>query len=364
MNRLFFDNSLKYRIGRHTVFFLTTVFIFTGILVVQNKSGDLFDSFSTTLINALFFFGYAYITIFLLIPEFLIKRKIVWFILLFLLTGIGLSSIKLISSDYIFYSSISPENIQRNGILSLRFILVNTKDMTFIVALFCIVKYVKDYIYAERTRQILEKQNKEAQRKLLQSQFDPHFLFNTINNLYALSLLNPLKTNDIISKIKIVLKYIVDESSKNFVELKDEISLVENYIQLEKLRYGTRLKVGFKTEGEMKSVKVPPMVLFILVENCFKHGSSLDAGNPWIKINVSETTEAVRFTVENSKPAIKTDAGLIDNIGSGLKNLKKRLEIAYPNNGFDLNIENRKNSFFVNLELIEAQIEVGRKKYR
>ena len=168
------------------------------------------------------------------------------------------------------------------GYPNLRFIIVNTKDMTFIVALFCIAKYVKDYMYAERIWKILEMKNKEAQLKLYQSQFDPHFLFNTINNLYALSLLNPKKTKEVIERIKIVLKYITGDTQKEFVDLQHEILLVENYIQLEKLRYGKRLKVEFETEGNLLSQKIPPMILFYLVENCLKHGSSLDAGTPWI----------------------------------------------------------------------------------
>jgi len=87
-----------------------------------------------------------------LIPEFLLNKKAGWFAVLFLLVGIALSALKLVVSDQIFYSSISPENIDRKGILNLRFIVVNTKDMTFIVALFCIVKYIKDYIHTEDIR--------------------------------------------------------------------------------------------------------------------------------------------------------------------------------------------------------------------
>ena len=183
---------------RHVLFFLVTVLVFTEILYLQNRAENFIETFWITLLNAIFFFSYAYLTIFLLIPEFLIKKKILLFIVLSILIGFGLSAIKLIASDQIFYSSISPENIERAGIMNLRFIVVNTKDMTFIVALFCIAKYVKDYLYAERLRKELEIQTKEAQRKLFQAQFVPHFLFNTINNLYALSLLNPLKTLNVI----------------------------------------------------------------------------------------------------------------------------------------------------------------------
>lgn len=354
MNRYLYDNTFRFRFFRHSLFFLITVLIFTLILFVQNGSESFLPTLWITTLNALFFFGYAYITIFLLIPEFLFTRKIVWFILLFILIGIALSAIKLLASDHIFYSSISPENIQRKGLMELRFIVVNTKDMTFIVALFCIAKYVKDYMYAEKIRAKLETENKSAQAKLIQSQFDPHFLFNTINNLYALSLLNPLKTREVIDRIKKVLQYIVNEIQKDFVDLNDEVLLVENYIRLEQLRYGKRLKVEYKVASDLAHKKIPPMVLFFLVENCFKHGSSLDAGTPWIKIDVGFKNGNILLFTENSKP--KSVVHTLDQKRKkiDLVNLRKRLEIIYSKEGYKLNIENLENRFIVNLELIKV----------
>lgn len=354
MNRFFYDNTFRFRFFRHTLFFLITVLLFTIILFVQNGNNSFIHTFWLTTLNALFFFGYAYITIFLLIPEFLFTRKIIWFILLFLLIGIALSAIKLVASDHIFYSSISPENIQRKGLMELRFIVINTKDMTFIVALFCIAKYVKDFLYAEKTRKKLESENKTAQAKLIQSQFDPHFLFNTINNLYALSLLNPLKTREVIDRIKKVLQYIVKEIQKDFVELNHEVLLVDNYIQLEKLRYGKRLKVEFNIEGNLEDKKIPPMVLFFLVENCFKHGSSLDAGTPWIKIAVGTKDGNILLSTENSKPKSVAFSPTNKNKKYDLNNLRKRLEIIYAQDGYKLNIENLGNVFKVNLEIING----------
>ena len=364
MNKLFFENSFSYRLVRHVIFFLVTVFVFTIILYVQNENDNFLHSFWITLINAFFFFCYAYITIFLLIPEYLLKGNVWWFILLFLLVGIGLSALKLVVSKNIFYSAFSPENIEREGIMNLRFIIVNTKDMTFIVALFCVGKYVKDYLYTENLHKTLERQNKEAQGKLLQSQFDPHFLFNTINNLYALSLLNPLKTLDVIARIKTVLAYIIDESQKELVELEDEITLVKNYIQLEELRYGKRLKIEFHQRGETKYFKIPPMILFFLVENSFKHGSSLDAGTPWIKVNIMVDPGEIILSVENSKPKTHIEKETEEMEGLGYKNLKKRLDLMYSKQGYKLDIENKNTSFKVDLILIEKEIEVGRKTYR
>ena len=311
MNKLLYNTRFLYRGSRHILFFSFTVLFFTAILYAQNSTDNFSHTFKITLINALFFFSYAYITIFLLIPEFLLKKKIIWFLLLFILVGIALSALKVVVSDFIFYSSISPENVERTGVMNLRFMVVNTKDMTFIVALFCIAKYVKDYLFAENLRKKLEAQNKEAQSKLLQTQFDPHFMFNTINNLYALSLLNPQKTKEVIRRLKTVLTYIVEESQKAFVSLSNEVELVDNYIQLEKLRYGKRLKVDYSTQGNIEGLRIPPMLLFLLVENSFKQGSSLDAGKTWINIIVSVKPGKIILSAENSKhkTIMKQDEG-------------------------------------------------------
>jgi sensor histidine kinase YesM len=360
MNQFLYNNSFKYRLSRHILFFAITVLAFTVILNLQNINESFYKTLWITLINAFFFFSYAYITIFLLIPEFLLTKKTGWFAVLFLLVGVALSALKLVVSDQIFYSSISPENIDSKGIFNLRFIAVNTKDMTFIVALFCIAKYIKDYLHAEEIRKLVTIQTKEAQRKLFQSQFDPHFMFNTINNLYAISLLNPLKTIDVISRIKIVLNYIIDEIQKEYVELEGEIELVKNYIQLEKLRYGNRLKVNMNVEGDLKLRRIPPMILFFLVENCFKHGSSLDAGSPWINVEIKSDPGKIILMVENSKPG---NSSAKNKNEVQLKHLRKRLDIMYNPNGYDLKIWDNDNSFKVYIEL-KHEIENIQVTYR
>ncbi len=363
MNKLLYDNRLWYRGSRHLLFFVSLVLLFSFILRSQQPHESYFTLLKVTAINAVFFLAYAYITIFLLIPEYLLKQKVLYFILFFVLVGIALSALKLMVSETIFYASISPGIIPESGIMNLRFIVVNAKDMTFIVAVLSIAKYVKDYLFAERLRKKLEEQEKQAQQKLMQSQFDPHFLFNTINNLYALSLLNPEKTKEVIHRIKVVLKYIIDESQKTSVLLADEITLIENYIQLEKLRYGKRLKVALHTEGNLEEVRIPPMILFLLVENCFKHGSSLDAGIPWIDIKVEVDGEKVLLTTENSKP--KTIAGLEikRNAGHGLKSLEKRLMLLYHKDGYHLDIHSEDRLFRVKLEL-KKNLEVSFSTYR
>ncbi|HPF52288.1 MAG TPA: histidine kinase [Draconibacterium sp.] len=363
IEKFLYDNRLLYRGSRHFLFFISMVLLFSFVLDSHHPNESFLSMFLTTFSNALFFFAYAYITIFLLIPEFLLKPKLGWFILLFVLIGFGLSALKLVASSTIFYASVSPENVPETGLMNLRFIIMNTKDMSFIVAVFCISKYVKDYFFTERIRKKLEVQTREAQNKLLSSQLDPHFLFNTINNLYALSLLDPEKTKNVVHQIKIVLSYMIDESQKELVDLTQEIQLVENYIKLEQLRYGQRLKINLETSIEDRSAKIPPMILFILVENCFKHGSSLDAGIPWIKINVVEKEGSIQLTARNSKPKALPGIESEQGHGKGLYNLKKRLNLLYPEDGFELNITNEEQEFKVELEL-KKKIEAAQRIYR
>lgn len=363
MSKLLYDTRFLYRGTRHFLFLGFTVLLFSSILAAQSNFTGFHQTLGITSINAFFFFSYAYITIFLLIPEFLLKAKVSWFVLLFLLVGFGLSALKLVCSDYIFYSFIAPENIEKTGIMNLKFIVVNTKDMTFIVALFCIGKYAKDYVLADTIRKKLEIQNATAKSKLLQSQFDPHFMFNTINNMYALSLLDPQKTKDVILRMKTVLNYIIDESKKDFVKLSKEIKLVKNYIQLEKLRYGKRLQVDYQILENRKGLRIPPLILFVLVENCFKHGSSLDAGTPWIKIDVGVESGKIILATENSKPQTIPPPQQEIESDRGLKSLKKRLDIIYKPEGYKLTIQSMEHSFSVELELKE-DIEYRQKTYR
>lgn len=150
MSHFLYSQNFKYRLYRHLLFFCLTVLLFTLILFLRGAEKKVPGILFSVFINALFFFGYAYITIFLIIPEFVLKNRFFWGGLILVLVGVGLSSIKLLISSEIFYSSLSPENIENTGFFNLRYIIVNTKDMSFIVAVFCIAKFAKDYLYADK----------------------------------------------------------------------------------------------------------------------------------------------------------------------------------------------------------------------
>lgn len=348
LNRLLFHTALKYRISRHILFFVVTVLIFTLVLYSRNSGHDFLQLLKLTFINALIFLGYGYLTLFVLIPNFLPGKKFVLLGISFLGLGFFLSAIKLSVSDFIFYSSISPEFIGSKGLLNVRFILINTKDMSFIVALMVIARFTKDWLIAENQHKALQKKYTELNLRLLQSHFEPHFLFNTLNNLYALSLSNPSKTLDVIRKFKRLLQFSITDAQMKKVPVSREIEMIEDFIRIEQIRYGSRLQITNTVTGNCENLMIAPFLLFTLVENCFKHGSSTDAGQPWIALSLTCEKSRICFETKNSIP--KKFHPLMTIQEKGLLKLRHRLEILYPKK-HTLNLKEEHQEFAVKLEL-------------
>lgn len=348
MNKFLFHTSLKYRLSRHVTFFVILVFIFTLVLYSRSDSPRFEQLLCLTFINALIFIGYGYLTVFVLIPFFLPENKFVLFGMSFLGIGFLLSVIKLDVSDFIFYSSISPEFIGSKGMLNVRFILINTKDMSFVVGLLVIAKFTKDWLIAENQREGLELKYSELRLRLLQNHFEPHFLFNTLNNIYALSFSNNDKTLDVIQRFKRVLQFAITESQLSKVPVTDEMSMIEDYVEIEKIRYGSRLRFERSVSGDCRNLMIAPFLLFALVENCFKHGSSNDVGQPWIILFLTCEKDRICFETKNSIPNNYRPPSTIQE--KGLSKLRKRLEIVYPRK-YSLTLTEESREFTVRLEL-------------
>lgn len=352
MNKLIFHNALQYRISRHLIFLLLLVLIFSLVLYSRSDSQAFLPFFKLTFINAIIFLGYGYLTIFVLIPLFLPERKYGWFAVAFLLLGFFLSFIKISISDFIYYSSISPEYLSSKGILNFRYILINTKDMSFIVALMIVVKYTKDWLIAEKQHKLLQLKYDELNLRLLQSHFEPHFLFNTLNNLYALSLINSEKTSDVIRKFKRILQFSIHEAQLKRVPLQKELDMIQDFIEIEQIRYGDRLRVEYQITGSTEKLEIAPFILFTLVENCFKHGSSPDAGKPWIKLSLQSKDGLIIFETKNSIPT-KCRSNLTFQ-EKGLTKLRQRLDLIYAQKySFTLKVESLEFLAKLELNLIE-----------
>lgn len=175
-------------------------------------------------------------------------------------------------------------------------------DIFAMVFLFLCFKTLKDQLLIQRRTLMLEKEKAETELKLLKAQLNPHFLFNTLNNIYSLSFTSPQRTSDSIARLANILDHILYRSHQRFVALPTEIGLIRNYIELERLRYGNRLKVNFSIETD-EDVMIAPLILLSLVENAFKHGASNDAGEPVIDIRLQVTEDRLRFEIANTLAA-------------------------------------------------------------
>lgn len=210
---------------------------------------------------------------------------------------------------------------------------------------FMLLKLLKDQLAVQRRALFLEKQKAEAELKLLKTQLNPHFLFNTLNNIYSLSLSNSPVTSTSIGRLSEILDYILYQCNGLYVPLSGEITLLNNYIGLEKLRYDERLTVHFTCNVD-QSIEIAPLILLSIVENAFKHGAGNEIGNPVIAIELKADDSRFSFVVSNSFDP--KEAETPGNIG--LPNLKKQLELIYPEK-HHLVISQTENHFIVNLSI-------------
>ncbi|AYL97319.1 sensor histidine kinase [Mucilaginibacter celer] len=190
----------------------------------------------------------------------------------------------------------------------------------------------------------------EAELNALKAQVHPHFLFNTLNNLYSLSLNNSPKSPQAIMGLSDILRYMLYECSDNEVPLEKEIFMMQQYVKLEKLRYEDRIDINFTITGDLKDKTIAPLLILPFIENAFKHGASEKVGDTWINIDVSVTLNHFKLKVANSKPERPVNTG--DNAPGhiGLKNVSTRLNLLYPNTS-RLKIMDEEDTFFVVLDL-------------
>ena len=329
MYNLLLSQKLSVRIFRHLVLFFSMVLLFAW--VAYSRSGeevDFWNEFFMVFMNAIFFFGYAYITVYLLIPGLLLKKRVIVFLLVFVITGLVLSLLKFLFSDYIFYLAIAPEDNFHTNAITFRSLLVNTKDMTFIVAVFALVKFARDHYRLELNNRELQRKELEAELKLIEHQMDPHVIFNNLNNLYSISIYRPEHLRATVKKLKSILHYLFNESKKDKVLLMKEVDMIRNYIGLESLRFGDRLNVSFEHEGSLHGLMIAPLILYSFVENCFVYGADENPRKSWIRISLMVQDSRLRFMAVNSAAGIRSRSS---SRNPGSENSIRRLELAYPN---------------------------------
>jgi len=200
----------------------------------------------------------------------------------------------------------------------------------------------------ERIRQ-LEKEKLSTELKFLKAQLNPHFLFNTLNNLYSYVVNGSPKAPDMVLRLSGILDYVLYKSQQASVSLKEELEAIENFLALEKIRYGDRLKVEYASKGNI-SARISPLLLLSIVENAFKHGASGDVESPMIRIDIEEDDDKIYCSVWNTKSKHQGELNDDYKEGIGLSNIKRQLNLVYPNS-HKLQIDDKFDSFHLSLDL-------------
>jgi sensor histidine kinase YesM len=203
----------------------------------------------------------------------------------------------------------------------------------------------------EQVRRLLvTQQQKDSELGLLMSQLNPHFLFNTLNNLYGLSITQQEKIPALLLKLADLLRYSVYESGKDFVSLNDELAYITNYIELEKIRLAGKLNLNVQLEKVSDGIRIAPMLLITFVENAFKHAKNTVGQKIAIDVNLSVVAGCISFAVGNSyHRQVDEIPTIVEAGGIGLKNATKRLDLLY---GSNYSLNQRKSDNYYRAELI------------
>ncbi len=215
------------------------------------------------------------------------------------------------------------------------------------VFFFGLIKHLYDHVKLKQSAQQLRIEKQEAELSYLRSQTNPHFLFNTLNNIYSLARDKSDLAPESILRLSKMLRFMLYETGGEYIALEQELKIISDYVSLEKLRYDESLKVRFDYDIEDMKQGLPPLLLMPLVENAFKHGASETREDPFVDIRLSVHKQELEFSVKNSTEAFPKEAVWKENIG--LSNLRRQLELLYKD--YDLSIRQEELAFTATLKI-------------
>lgn len=209
------------------------------------------------------------------------------------------------------------------------------------------IKLMKYWYVKEQRNMQLQKENANAELQLLKAQIHPHFLFNTMNNIYSYTQNTSPVASRLVMGLSDLLRYMLYECNQALVPLSKELKMLQDYIMLEQIRYNHQLQISIEVPDNTDDLLIAPLLLLPFVENCFKHGTSQLLEDPWISMNIIIENDFLRMKLVNGK-----SSGYIPKktAGIGINNVKKRLELLYPNK-HNIRITDEEEVFIVTLRL-------------
>lgn len=227
--------------------------------------------------------------------------------------------------------------------------LYNVSKVTMLVLGTYIAWLLANYSRKQRKLEQLLMEKKEIELRMLRSQLNPHFVFNTLNNIYSLVYTHDEKAPESILQMADMCRYITDECQSDYVGISKEVNYINNYINLQKVKLGEK-NITFVHHVENSALLIPPMLLQPLVENCFIHGDIASNAAGFIHISIQIENRVLTFEAVNSKKSISTDVSLKKREGIGIVNVEQQLR-HYYNNKYQLDVKDMGDTFSVLLKI-------------
>jgi two-component system, LytTR family, sensor kinase len=291
-----------------------------------------------------FSIGLVYFNNYTLIPALLHRKKYLYYALALCMAILTASFADQVIKKY--YVHIGLTIFTYTSGLDIKSLFSEAVGLFYLMGFTTSIKISKDWITNQQRQQEREKQYLETELNFLKTQIHPHFFFNTLNNLYSLTLKKSDQAPEVVLKLSALMSYMLYESNTAKVSLNKEISYLQNYLDLEKLRFGQRIYIVFEIEGQIEDVTIPPMLLILFIENSFKHGIKNNVNK--IRIDISLKVEGgwLFFMVKNPLG----DRPVSRNAGIGLKNAARRLDLLYGSQ-YQLDLSEKDNEFTVSLKI-------------
>jgi len=340
--------SSKYRVWRHIAFWVLQTLL---ISFAWATAYPFLSCLIVVLIWLPVYMSYCYPFIYWVLPQLLLKGRYVQFgvvVLFWVLAGWFVNYYFRLYIMFPVRDALGLDGIGRNpGALG------NLFSLTAVWCFLSTIVLFKHWLKKQHEWLQAEKEKVTAELQLLKAQVHPHFLFNTLNNIYSFSLENSPKTPGLILKLSSLLSYMLYDCKAEHVLLEKEIEVMKDYVDLERERYGNNIEISWLVEGDMEDKYIAPLLLLPFLENAFKHGTSEQLEKPWLSFDLVVQQNAMKCKVVNSKNEFVP----LSNHGIGVENVKKRLHFLYPDK-HELKINDEGDFFVVSLllELINNKV--------
>ena len=336
---------------RHHVLFWSVYFLL-NILRWGNYFDDYLYSLKTNIIGFPVHMILVYLNIIVLMPSFVYKRKYFVYIIFLIASLLLMVFMKFNLTFFLVSENIWPEGPSVIHDFTFTYAIDMMIGELYVITFVTAIKITMDWLEEQKRVAALEKMQSDTELLFLRSQISPHFFFNTLNNIYSLSIEKSEKTPRIILKLSELMRYLLYETKTKRQSLEKEIICIQNYLDLERIRYGELLKINMNISGDILNKKIAPILLLSFVENSFKHGANKNIGNVTIDIDFKIVKNFLFFTISNPISEITKHKLTINHSGGiGLNNVKKRLALGYGSDEYDLKIDNEDKLFTVKLKI-------------